>query len=324
MMDQVRGLEWVKANIGAFGGDSTRVSIGGQSAGAASVSWHVVSSVSAGLFERAACFSGCFANWTVTPRHIALSDAKSLFSATKCNSFRCLQRLPAQTLLSQSQFGSWGPVIDGILTTGYPLAELSKSNKSQKLLMGSVRDDGSGFCGQKKTLSRSELLHYLQGAFSLNVSAAAHAAEMYLSIVPTDTLCNCTANFLAAEYAYSDNQFFCFARRAAELVPASRLYFWNYVPKGSAFFIHAEDIPYWFNVESLLPSHEATHVSDNVSSVLSEFVKGTLTLPAFPRMWNVTASGIKIIGDALAKRCSFWESHDDTYPTKSPLDDNND
>ena len=38
LFDQILGLEWVRDNIGYFGGDPNRVAIFGQSAGGASVS----------------------------------------------------------------------------------------------------------------------------------------------------------------------------------------------------------------------------------------------------------------------------------------------
>ena len=52
-LDQRSCLQWVKAEIGAFGGDPDSVTIWGQSAGAQSVFLHMASAGSAGLFHRA-------------------------------------------------------------------------------------------------------------------------------------------------------------------------------------------------------------------------------------------------------------------------------
>ena len=51
--DQIRAMEWVQENIGSFGGDKTRVTLGGESAGAVSVMCHLTSPVSQGLFTKA-------------------------------------------------------------------------------------------------------------------------------------------------------------------------------------------------------------------------------------------------------------------------------
>ncbi|XP_015516134.2 esterase E4 isoform X1 [Neodiprion pinetum] len=58
LKDQVEALRWVKRNIESFGGDSGNVVIAGYSAGAWSVSLHLVSPMTKGLFHRAIAMSG--------------------------------------------------------------------------------------------------------------------------------------------------------------------------------------------------------------------------------------------------------------------------
>ena len=61
LLDQVAALEWIKRNIGVFGGDPARVTIVGQSAGAASVHYLTGSPLAKGLFIRAIAQSGSYA-----------------------------------------------------------------------------------------------------------------------------------------------------------------------------------------------------------------------------------------------------------------------
>ena len=53
LLDQRLALEWVREHIADFGGDPTRITVAGQSAGALSVSLHLVAPGSWGLFDRA-------------------------------------------------------------------------------------------------------------------------------------------------------------------------------------------------------------------------------------------------------------------------------
>ncbi|KAL7646006.1 UNVERIFIED_CONTAM: hypothetical protein RMT77_002907 [Armadillidium vulgare] len=58
LKDQQLALKWVKENIESFGGDSGNITIFGESAGGASVHYHILSPGSNGLFNRAIIQSG--------------------------------------------------------------------------------------------------------------------------------------------------------------------------------------------------------------------------------------------------------------------------
>lgn len=62
LKDQALALKWIQKNISKFGGDPGNVTIFGESAGSASVSYQVLSPASKGLFHKAIMQSGCALN----------------------------------------------------------------------------------------------------------------------------------------------------------------------------------------------------------------------------------------------------------------------
>lgn len=105
MKDQVAALKWVKKNIKNFGGDPENITIFGESAGAASVSYHLVSPMSKGLFKRAIAMSGCLTNtWAQSfeAREKALKLAKQLGFNSEDDKklYQFLKNLPKEKLVN--------------------------------------------------------------------------------------------------------------------------------------------------------------------------------------------------------------------------------
>nr|WCC58185.1 carboxylesterase [Pharsalia antennata] len=85
LKDQLLALKWTKQNIGLFGGNSSEITIFGQSAGAASVGYHILSKQSAGLFRAGIAESGSALNpWGFLddPRPYAFELASKITNET--------------------------------------------------------------------------------------------------------------------------------------------------------------------------------------------------------------------------------------------------
>ncbi|XP_005180039.1 juvenile hormone esterase-like [Musca domestica] len=91
--DQVLALQWVQRNIRNFGGNPQDVTLMGYSAGGLSVSLHLVSPMSKGLFHKAIMMSGSLPPQVVMPkghqRYLAIRQAKRL----KCPGFEELEEI---------------------------------------------------------------------------------------------------------------------------------------------------------------------------------------------------------------------------------------
>jgi para-nitrobenzyl esterase len=108
LQDQQAVLRFVRNNIAAFGGDPTQVTIFGESAGAFSVCWHLVSPTSKSLFKAAIMESGnCESPAFYYPVEQAMVWGKEYAEAVGCDSathndkelVECLRALPLAKVL---------------------------------------------------------------------------------------------------------------------------------------------------------------------------------------------------------------------------------
>jgi para-nitrobenzyl esterase len=157
LLDMIAGLQWVKKNIAAFGGDPDKVTIFGESAGGIAVSMLCVSPLAKGLFHGAISQSGgsfgpprptLFPGENLKRLADAERSGKAYADSAKVSSIAELRKLSADKLAAVRAF-AW-PIIDGYVIPDdqYKLYEAGRFNDTP-ILVGYNSDEGASFSPPK-------------------------------------------------------------------------------------------------------------------------------------------------------------------------------
>jgi para-nitrobenzyl esterase len=159
LLDQRAAVGWVRNHIGAFGGDPNNITIAGTSAGGLSVSLHLLSPGSAGLFDRAIIQSGA-ASYRWRSLVEAEAQGSAFAAALGCTAsaqvLSCLRsKSQAEVLralpvaldqIAEGQRVQWVPVVDGVELPDQPRVLYENGAVARvPLLIGTNRDEGWPF-----------------------------------------------------------------------------------------------------------------------------------------------------------------------------------
>ena len=163
MLDQVEALKWVKENIAHFGGDPSKVTILGLSAGASSVSLHLMSPLSEGLFHQAIAESGVdLSPFAIQPVSSALRYATDLAETLNCATndhstmLACILQQKAVDIqkasdtipFEMSGYIRWAPVVDDHFLLDTPRNLREKGDfRDVKLMISFTSQEGAASLG---------------------------------------------------------------------------------------------------------------------------------------------------------------------------------
>ncbi|KAJ7304674.1 alpha/beta-hydrolase [Mycena albidolilacea] len=211
LQDQRDALRWIQDNAHAFGGDSSRITISGESAGASSVHMHYLYPDSRRTFRAGISSSGTslVSNTPACEWHDRPGGAYDILgNVTGCGtgtgSFECLRTLPFDV--------SWKACVSGSLIDEYPTQKVINGDfLNAPIITGTNRNEGNYVVGTAFIditpqppieLENSILSSFIAGQATnnKNVSQDTLATLLDLYANPTDNLSNSSLSNRASQF----------------------------------------------------------------------------------------------------------------------------
>ena len=291
VLDWVAALEWIRDNVGAFGGDPANVTIAGQSAGATACEILMTIPSARGLFRRAIGMSGPGGLVGTAEHAAALARTASAhlgvpltrhalgeLSDERLWELRVLFTPSGPGAITAPSVAPLVPSVDGDLITADPLQAMATgAGASVDLLTGATTQELNMFFSASAVDMDDEMLRQALGGMGL----APTAMDVYRDLLPGAT------NFAVLGQAVTDQMFRIHATRlgSARRGAGGRtfLYQWAWRSPGMDGAIgaaHCIDIPFAFDNldapggERALGTRPPQDLADKVHRAWVNFVTG--------------------------------------------------
>jgi len=285
LLDQIAALEWVQRNIGSFGGDPSKVTIFGQSAGGESILIHLANPKTKGLYQQAIIESGTF--WTngaeidalnskVDAEELGETYAKSLgFSGP--DAIEQMRKLSYQDITNATPWPNesfkmvnsrhFEPTIDGWIIPDAPenVFRLNQENPVP-LIIGNNADDGNTLAAGAN-MTPSEYRTFI-------INRMGKDADTVLAKYPANSTAEVQIqlNKIMTDYDFTDVVTFI-AGSMSELNNNTYRYQYSYVLPGQPYgAFHGSETMLLFKVP-LPPNTVTDSVSENLIDLWTRFTK---------------------------------------------------
>jgi para-nitrobenzyl esterase len=183
LQDQIAGLKWVKANVAKFGGDPSKVTILGHSAGGFAVSMLAASPQAKGLFRGVISESGAnfsppadtpYAGNNFQTLRAAESNGQMWLESLGAHSLAEARALPAPTVeKAQRNPGAprfWPPVDGSVVTDDQVRLYKAGRFNDTPILVGDVSDESAAF-GRRGPVAPDAFETQVRGAYGKQADA---------------------------------------------------------------------------------------------------------------------------------------------------------
>jgi para-nitrobenzyl esterase len=265
LLDWLLALEWVHDNIAGFGGDPSKVTIGGQSAGSIACATLLATPRARDLFGRAILMSG-------SANHLRTVDDARRFAGRVADQLgvpatrEAFAAIDTDRIVSvQPQIGAaddgdgepsaedvaarfaamakgglrFAPLIDGDLLPESPLVALQTESRDLPVMVGTTAEETDAIARFAGDIGEETLLAALEGAGLSSADASGYRAA-YANETPTAVL----------GHAMTDAMFRVPALRVAEAREGTATFAYEFQWRSPTGFgaVHCLDVPFVFDV----------------------------------------------------------------------------